>query len=91
MPTHLPDVLRHLHAWPLQTQHLGHNRVSQRSHYSSRCDFGCRASAHSRFNAHLFGLASAACLIVASPLAHADEDVTRSFNRNCIGELDTAL
>ncbi len=40
---------------------------------------------------HLLGLASAACLFMTSPLAHADEDITRSFNKNCIGSSALAL
>lgn len=91
MPTLLSESLRHLHAWPVETRSLRDHRVSGTGPCRSRCHIRCRASAQSRYSAPLLGLASAACLFMTSPLAHADEDITRSFNKNCIGSSALAL
>lgn len=91
MPTLFSDSLRHLHAWPVQTRCLQHHRVSGTDPCSCRCIVRCRSSVQSRNTAQLLGLASAACLFMTSPMAHADEDITRSFNKNCIGASALAL
>ena len=87
MPTPLSTSLQRLHAWPLQTRSLRYQRVLGIHPRSSRCSVRCEDSLHSSNTAQLLGLASAACLFMTSLPAHADEDIPRSFNKNCTGRL----
>lgn len=87
MPTPLSNSLQRLHAWPLQRRSFRHQGVLGTVSRSSRYFVRCGDPLHGSNTAQLLGLASAACLFMTSLPAYADEDITRSFNKNCIGDL----